>query len=353
MPRPYGMAVVGTGMIGNFHAEAIKTLDGAKLVAACDVVEDRARAFGEKHDCKAYSQLEKLLADDAVDIITIGTPSGLHLEPAVAAAQAGKHVIVEKPIEITLERIDRLLEAHDKAGTTIGSVFNTRFAPTTRLFHDAIRAGRFGRLTFGMAFGPWWRDQAYYDQGGWRGTWKLDGGGAMMNQGIHTIDLLQYLMGPVASVRACTATLAHTNVEVEDTAAVALEFASGALGTIACTTSMWPGHFRIVEVAGDAGSVAMSESNFLFWQFREETDEDNRIRDEHLRFPTVAAGASDPSAGLTADLHRANFAEFLAALDANKQPAISGAEARKAVEIIVAAYKSAREGKPISLPLAP
>ncbi len=172
-----------------------------------------------------------------------------------------------------------------------------------------------------------------------------------MNQGIHTIDMLQYLMGPVKNVSARTATLAHTNLEVEDTAAVALEFANGALGTIACTTSMWPGHFRMIEVAGEAGTVAMSESNFIFWQFKDETDEDNKIRDELLEFPAVATGASDPSAGLTCDLHRANFASFLAAVDDNEQPAISGSEARKAVEIILAAYQSAKQGKPVALPL--
>ncbi len=351
MGTQYGMGVVGTGMIGNFHADAIKSLENGKLVAACDVVEDRVKAFAEKHGCKAYTSVDALLADDAVDVITIGTPSGLHLEPAVAAAKVGKHAIVEKPIEITLDRVDQILDAHDKAGTTVGGVFNSRFAKVSQLFKEAVDAGRFGRLTFGMAYGPWWRDQAYYDSGGWRGTWKLDGGGAMMNQGIHTIDLLQYLMGPVKSVSAHASTLAHTNVEVEDTAAVALEFANGALGTIACTTSMWPGHFRIIEVAGETGTAAVSETNFIFWQFKEETEQDNRVREEFLKFPTVSVGASDPSAGLTSELHRANFAEFLAALDEKRAPAISGAEARKAVEIILAAYKSAKEGKTVSLPL--
>jgi predicted dehydrogenase len=345
------MGIVGTGMIGNFHAEAIRSLETGKLVAACDVVEDRVNAFADKHGCKGYTSVDAMLADDEIDVVTIATPSGFHLEPAVAAAQAGKHTIIEKPIEITLDRIDRILEAHDKAGTSVGGVFNSRFARPTRLFKQAVDAGRFGRLTFGMAYGPWWRDQAYYDTGGWKGTWKLDGGGAMMNQGIHTIDMLQYLMGPVKNVSARTATLAHANVEVEDTAAVSLEFANGALGAIACTTSMWPGHFRIIEVAGDAGTAAMSEDNFIFWQFKDETDEDNKIRDELLKFPAVSAGASDPSAGLTCDLHRENFASFLASLDAKQPPPISGREARKAVEIILAAYKSAREGCVVSLPL--
>jgi len=349
MAKEYGMGIVGAGMIGGFHAEAIAGLPNAKLVAVCEQVEDRARSFADKHGCKAYTELKDFLADDAIDVITIGTPSGLHGEVAIEAARAGKHAIVEKPIEITLPKIDEGLEAFDKAKTRIGGVFNMRYAETARLFKKAVDDGRFGRLTFGMAYGPWWRDQDYYDKGGWKGTMAMDGGGAMMNQGIHTIDLLQWLMGPVRQVQAFCATLAHERIEVEDTATASIEFANGALGTMACTTSMWPGHFRIVEVSGDAGTVAMADHNFFFWQFKNETDEDHAIREKYLKFPAVSVGASDPSGGMTADNHRANFADFLAALDEGREPPISGAEARKAVAIILAIYESARTGKPVEL----
>jgi len=348
--KKYGMGVVGAGMIGNFHAKAIKGLPNAELVAVCETVEDRAKKFATEHGCKAYADLDQFLSDDRIDVITVGTPSGLHLDVAVAAAKHGKHCLVEKPIEITLPRIDTILEAHAKAGTTVGGIFNLRYEATTRLFKKAIDEGRFGRLTFGMAFGPWWRDQAYYDQGGWRGTWELDGGGAIMNQGIHTVDMLQHLMGPVKRVSALTGTLCHQRIQVEDTSAVAVEFANGALGTIACHTSMWPGHYRVVEVAGDQGTVGMADSKFTFWQFAKETEEDNEIRAKYLDFPKVSVGAANPSAGMTADLHQANFADFLTALDEKRQPAISGAEARKAVQVILAIYESAKlGGKPVEI----
>ncbi len=345
----YGMGVVGAGMIGHFHAEAIRGLPNAELVAVCDAVEERARAFAERHGCRPYSDLEAFLADDRIQVVTVGTPSGLHGEVAIAAARHGRHCIVEKPIEITLEKIDAILEAHAAAGTSVGGIFNMRYETTARLFKQAVDAGRFGRLTFGMAYGPWWRDQKYYDQGGWRGTWKLDGGGALMNQGIHTIDMLQWLMGPVRQVSAFTRTLCHERIEVEDTSAVALEFASGALGTIACTTSMWPGHFRIIEVAGDRGTAAMADSKFFFWQFAEETPEDDHIRREFLEFPAISVGAANPSAGMTAIPHRANFADFLQALDEGREPPISGREARRAVRIILAIYESARLGRPVQI----
>lgn len=351
MPAQFGFGIIGVGMIAEYHAQAIEQLENARLLAACARSEGKVQAFAAKHHCRACTDFTELLKADDIDVVTICTPSGAHMEPAIAAAQARKHAIIEKPIEITLERIDRILEAHDKAGTTVGGFFNGRFTRTAQLFRQAVEQGRFGRITFGMAFGPWWRDQSYYDEGGWKGTQRYDGGGALMNQGIHTIDLLQWLMGPVASVQANVDTLAHTNIEVEDTAAATVRFASGALGTIACTTSMWPGHFRIVEVAGDRGTVAMADSKFLFWQFADQRPQDQQIRDELVEFPTVSVGASSPSAGLTAEGHRANIAEFLDALQARRAPLISGPEARKSVEIILAIYRSAQQRQPVELPL--
>lgn len=351
MARQYGFGVIGTGMIGEYHAQAIEGLGNARLVAVCDQVAPKVKDFAAKHKCEAFTDFNEMLKRDEIDIVTISTPSGAHMEPAIAAAQAGKHALVEKPIEVTLERIDRILEAHDKAGTAVGGLFNGRFTEPASLLRRAVDQGRFGRMTFAMAYGPWWRDQSYYDEGGWKGTQQFDGGGALMNQGIHTIDLLQWLAGPVAGVQAYTDTLAHDNIEVEDTGAAVLRFANGALGTIACATSMWPGHFRMVEIAGDKGTVALADSKFLFWQFAEETPEDQKIREEFVEFPSVSVGASSPSSGLTPDGHRANIKEFIEALEAGREPLISGPEARKSVEIILAIYRSARQGQAVELPL--
>lgn len=349
MPKTYGFGVIGAGMIGNFHAEAIKQLPNAKLVAVCDEAADSAEAFARRHGCLRMTDLDALLSRSDIDVVTVGTPSGTHADLAVAAAKHGKHAIVEKPLDITLAKIDAAIEAHAKAGTRLGGIFNGRFLPTARLLKKAVEDGRFGRMTFGMAYGPWWRDQAYYDKGGWRGTWSLDGGGAYMNQGIHTVDLLQWFMGPVKSVKASTTMIAHQRIEVEDTGAAVIEFANGALGTMACTTSMWPGHFRIVEVAGTDGTVALADQSFFFWQFRTEKAEDRQIREKYLQFPAVSIGAANPSAGMTADGHRDNFASFLKAVDEKRTPEIDGVEARKAVQTILAIYESARTGKTVTL----
>jgi predicted dehydrogenase len=333
------------------HADAIATLSNAKVVAVLDVDAGRAKAFGEKVGVPSHTDTAEFMNRDDLDVVTVATPSGLHGEIALAAAEHGKHCIVEKPIEITLAKIDAMIAAHEKAGTQLGSVFNGRYVEPAQLFRKAVDKKRFGKLTFGIAYCPWWRTQEYYDSGGWRGTWKLDGGGSYMNQGIHTVDLLQWLMGPVDSVMAYTATLAHERIEVEDTGAAAIRFKNGALGSIICTTSASPGHYRQVEVTGTRGSACLADANFMFWQFNSEDDDDDRIREQHLKMPTVSVGAANPAAGMTPEPHARNFAEFFAALDAGKTPMVDGHEARKAVEIILAIYKSAKEGREVKLPL--
>lgn len=343
--KTYRMGVIGGGMIGYWHAEAIRQLPNAELVGVCDHGSGKAEKFGPRCGCAAgVCDLERFVARDDLDAITIGTPSGTHAEIAEMAARQGKHYIVEKPLDISLERIDGMIEAHEKAGTTLGGIFNGRFAPTARLCKQAVESGRFRRITFGLAYCPWWRDQAYYDQGGWKGTQALDGGGAFMNQGIHAIDMLQWLMGPVRRVSALTAILGHDRIEVEDTGAAVAEFENGAIATLACTTSMWPGKARQVEVSGTSGTVSMGDSMFTTWRFKEETPEDEAIREKYLAKAPFALGAADPSAGFSADGHRDNFAEVLAAIDGRRKPSVDGQEARKAVRIVLAVYESARKG---------
>ena len=227
-----GFGIIGCGMIAKFHAKAIADVRGAKLVACFDQVPAAADKLAETTGCKACHKLDDLLADPAVHIVTIGTPSGAHMEPAVAAARAGKHVIVEKPLEITLRRCDQIIAACQEAGVVLSTIFPSRFHDSSRELKRAVDGGRFGRLTLGDAYVKWYRSQAYYDSGAWRGTWELDGGGALMNQAIHSVDLLTWLMGPVVEVRAKTARLAHERIAVEDVALAAVEFANGALGVI-------------------------------------------------------------------------------------------------------------------------
>jgi len=209
-----GFGIIGCGMISRFHARAIGDVPGAKLAACFDSVPAAADRLAAETGCRAYHDLDRLLADPAVEVVTIGTPSGAHLEPAVAAARAGRHVVVEKPLEITLRRCDAIIEACRKAGVVLSTIFPSRFHQTSVELKRAVDQGRFGRLTVGDAYVKWYRTQQYYDSGAWRGTWDLDGGGALMNQAIHSVDLLIWLMGPVAAVQAQTALVAHQRIAV-------------------------------------------------------------------------------------------------------------------------------------------
>jgi UDP-N-acetyl-2-amino-2-deoxyglucuronate dehydrogenase len=350
----YRIGIVGAGMIAGIHAEAIRLLPNARLAGVMDNGSGKGRMLAPDTDRRGADNIDVFLARDDIDLITIATPSGTHMEIALKAAAAGKHCIVEKPLDITLQRIDRMIEAHARAGTMLGGIFNTRYGEVAQLLKGAAEAGRFGRLTFASAVGPWWREQSYYDSSDWKGTWKLDGGGALMNQGIHSVDLLQWLVGiPVTQLIGYVATLAHERIEVEDTAGASLVFANGAIGTLACTTSMWPGHHRTITLAGTDGTAVLADTNLLFWQFRHETDADETIRQRYLGLPGNSIGAADPAAGVTAAGHRAVFEAFLHALAQGQKPPIDGPEARKAVEIILAVYQSGRTGgTPVSLPLS-
>jgi UDP-N-acetyl-2-amino-2-deoxyglucuronate dehydrogenase len=345
----YRFGIVGSGMIAPIHLAALRALPGAEVTGIMDHGSGRGKSLAPDLDTTGSDNLDVFLARDDIDIVTLATPSGLHCEAAVKAARAGKHCIVEKPMDIRLQRIDEMIAAHREADTVLGGIFNTRYSEAAQLLKRTVEAGRFGRLTFASAVGPWWRDQSYYDSSSWKGTWALDGGGALMNQGIHSIDLLQWLVdSPVASVSGRIATLAHENIEVEDTASASVEFDNGALATIACTTSMWPGHFRTISIAGTDGSAVLADNNLLVWQFRDENSRDEEIRKRLVALPGPGIGASNPSAGVDCEGHKAVFAEFLTALDCGRPPPIDGSEARKAVSIVLAIYASARRaGAPV------
>lgn len=346
-----GFAIVGCGMIANFHAEAIKLIRGAKVVACLSSRRESAEKFAAANPgAKVYDTLEALLADPAVDIVTVCTPSGAHLEPAVKAAKAGKHVVVEKPMEITLKRCDAILEACRQNNVLLCPIFPSRFSPANIALKQAIDEGRFGRLTLGDTYVKWWRTQQYYDQGGWRGTWALDGGGAYMNQAIHNVDLLYWLMGDVAEVSAQTATLAHDRIEVEDVGVACLKFANGALGVMEATTSAWPGHLKKTEIHGTRGSVIVEQDSILSWQFEKPKAKDATILEKFAKSASTG-GASDPKA-ISCQGHMEQLKDFLKAIQTGQPPKVTGAEGRKSIEIILAIYQAARTGKTVKLPLA-
>ncbi len=344
--KTWNIGVVGAGLIADFHARAVNDIDNAKLVGFCDSGSGHAKELADKYSCRAFANYEEMVDADDIDILAIATPSGFHMEPTVAAAQAGKHVICEKPLEVTLERIDAMIDAHDKAGTQLGGIFPYRFNDAIAPLRKAIDSDRFGVITYAGVYVPWWRTDEYYKDS-WHGTWKLDGGGALMNQSIHMIDLLCDLMPPVESVQAYAHNLGHPQIEAEDTSVVSLRFISGAVGIIYGTTASWPGQFRRFEITGTKGAVVYLEDSFTVWQFAEETAEDEQIR---AKFGEVSGGGgvADPAA-IDYENHTRNFKAFIDSLETGEEFSINGRQARKAVELIAAIYESARERKCVKL----
>lgn len=342
-----GWAIIGCGMIAKFHARAIAEMKGSKLVACHSRALEKATEFTSQFGGKPYSDLEKMLSDPAVDIVTICTPSGAHLEPAIAAARAGKHVLVEKPLEITTARCDKLIEACDRAGVRLGTIFPSRFHRSAQLLKNAVDAGRFGSIALAAAYVKWYRTQQYYDSGMWRGTWKLDGGGALMNQAIHSVDLLLWLMGPVKSLSAMTALRAHERIEVEDAAVASLEFESGALGSIEATTAAYPGSLKRIEIAGSTGYATLEEEALIKWDFAKPLKADEKIK-EGMKTNSTGGGASDPAA-IGHKAHQSLFEDFVKSLKKGTPNLIDGWEGRKSVELINAIYRSAKTGRRVSV----
>ena len=345
-----GAAIVGCGMIARFHARALAEVPGTRLVALVSRKEAGARAMAEELglSCDLYTDLGGVLARPDVHVVIVTTPSGAHLEPAVAAAQAGKHVVVEKPLEITAERCDRIIAACDRHRVKLCTIFPSRFGDANRALKAAVDAGRFGRLTLGETTCKWWRSQAYYDEGGWKGTRALDGGGAVMNQAIHNVDLLLWMMGPVSHLAGFTATLAHERIEVEDTAVACLRFANGAVGVIQAATSVHPGLPKTIAVHGDRGTVVIEQDDVLRWELTPPTPEDEQVRQRFAQKVGASGGASNPAA-ISHQGHARQLADFVRAIRTDSEPLVDGREGRKAVEVIQAIYRSAETGRAVSL----
>lgn len=330
-------------MIGHFHAKAITAMSGGELLSVFDLRAEAAEKLASEYGAKSFSSIDDFLADSELEVVTIGTPSGAHLDPALAALNAGKHVICEKPLEITTERIDQLIAASEANGKTLSAVLNRRFHPGMDAFKKAADESRFGTLTSASAYVKWYRDQAYYDSAGWRGTWALDGGGALMNQSIHTVDALLYLAGPVKSVQANAACLAHERIEVEDIIVATVEFENGARGVIECSTATWSkdGHPARVQLAGTDGSVFLADEAFEIWDFRGEKPEDAAIQSKLMRGQEAGLGANDPSA-INFYQHQRNFEEVVQSIHEGRECKTNAHEARKAVALIQAIYQSAQ-----------
>jgi len=316
-----GFGIVGCGMVADFHAKAIAAMKGGHLACVFSRSRKNAQRVAKTHGCEVYTDYTQFLAHPGLDIVTIATPSGAHLEPIQKAAKAGKHIVCEKPLEITLERIDKMIQACKQNKVMLSGIFQRRFYEAVGVFKKAVEAGRLGKVTLADAYIKWYRTQAYYDSGYWRGTWKLDGGGAMMNQSIHTIDLLYHLAGDVDWVCAFADRAIHKRIEAEDNA-VAI------------------------------GSIFMRDDWFSVWEFKKGRSNDRKIIQKlGTKSGRAGAGAADPAA-ISYVEHQKNFEDVVRALKKGTQPMIDGPEGRKSVEIILAIYRSALTGgKPVQLPL--
>jgi UDP-N-acetyl-2-amino-2-deoxyglucuronate dehydrogenase len=343
--REHGFAVIGCGVISDTHIQAIKKLANARLVGVCDVREDVARSKATEAGCEYFTDIAQVLRRDDVDIVDIVVPSGLHARLGVQAARAGKHVIVTKPIDITLENIDALIGACQGNGVKLAATHQLRSFPVFKRMNAAMQDGRLGRPLYGSAFIPWFRNKEYYAPGRWQGTRAMDGGGALMNQSIHYIDLLVWMMGPVKSVCGFADHLYH-DIEVEDCGTAALKFASGAQGIIQGTTCTYRGMPARLELHGTQGNViSLGDETIQLWQVEGEEEE---------VAPAVSSkgGASRPEDGMlgrAVDAHVEQMADLLDAIDNGREPELNGPEARRAVEVILAIYRSSETGQEVQL----
>ena len=337
--------LIGTGTIAHTHAQAVKNLPDATLTGCFSRNEEKNKDFASKYNIRAYATLEGLVSDDDIDVVIICTPSGSHFETAMLAMKHEKHVIIEKPLEISLERIDRMIAYSKEQRIKMTCIFQSRFAQSSRELKKAIEQGRFGRITMADAIVKWYRTQEYYDSGQWRGTWELDGGGALMNQSIHAIDLLQWLAGKAEFIQAVTATLGHERIEVEDTAAAVLKYRNGAVGVIQGTTAAYPGFQKRIEINGTHGSVIMEDDHFTHWEFKEETEEDEMIRQKLSTGTAPKETASNPAIN-PVHLFEAQISDFIDAVKNDRDPFITPEDARNSVEIILGIYQSSKNVKP-------
>ena len=351
-----GFGIVGTGVIAAIQANAIAMLSetgraDARLVAVTDVAREAATAFAAARGCSAEPDLDALLARRDVEVVCVCVPSGLHASIGIQAAKAGKHLVVEKPIDVSLDAADRLIEAARTAGVALTVISQHRFDPGLVELKRLLDDRALGRLVLGEASTKWYRTQAYYDSAAWRGTWTMDGG-SLMNQGVHYVDLLRWCLGPAAEVTAMCATQAH-QIEVEDTALAIVRFASGAVGTILSSTAAFPGFPQRLEITGTEGTVIVEDGRIVRRALA--ADPDPEAPESPPRPAATAvdvdadrSAAVDPAA-LEAANHAAQLADLLDAVDTGREPAVSGADGRAALQIVLAVYESSRMGRPVTL----
>jgi UDP-N-acetyl-2-amino-2-deoxyglucuronate dehydrogenase len=359
--RKIRFGIVGCGAIGPTHAGAIAQIADAELVAVADPLVDRANGVGEKFNLKKiYSDQMDLLSDPDVDVACFCTPSGMHGDGAVAGLSAGKHVIVEKPMEISVAACERMIDAQKKSGKLLTVISQHRFDAASQRVKQLIDTGALGKIILATADVKWWRTQNYYDGGDWRGTWAMDGGGAVMNQGVHTVDLLQWLVGDVETIYAKTRTAGHERIEVEDTAVAMLVFKNGAIGTFVATTAAYDGLPVRIDIFGTAGTAIIEGDVLKLLKLKTGETLAGEAAAAHavsvasggtasVKHETVARAPGAQEGAVWGDAHRAQIEDFIRALRTGGKPLIDGPAGAAPVRIILGMYESARQNAEVRM----
>jgi UDP-N-acetyl-2-amino-2-deoxyglucuronate dehydrogenase len=337
------IAILGSGLIGAIHAAAIADVPNAKLTVVIDSFEERAKQLAAEYGAVAETDLARALERDDIDAVHICTPSGTHAKLGTMVAEAGKHVLVEKPLDITLAAGRRLVEAGESHGVKVAVVFQKRFTESAQRVHEAAQGGRLGKLIECDASIKWYREPKYYSDSPWHGTWAMDGGGALINQGVHMVDLLKWVAGPVRTVVARRRTALH-KIEVEDLIDAIVEFDNGALGVIQASTALYPGFPERLSIHGSKGSAIIEGSDLVQWDVQGEP--------QVARAFGLPTGASDPGA-IGHRYHVPVIADFVDSILQNRPPMVTGRDALDTLELVMAVYKSAQERKEATLPLPP
>lgn len=343
-----GFGLLGTGLIAPFHARALEASPRCRLVAAADSNPQRLADFTARFGCRGAANLEDLLADPEIQAVNILTPNHLHHDAVLAAARAGKHVLVEKPPAMSLAEVHSMIAAGKAAGVRIGVVLQCRARQAVQRIREAIRSGRFGRIYHADAYMKWFRSSDYYRMDDWRMS-RRSGAGVTIQQAFHYIDLLQYLAGPAARVQARMNNIAHPSIELEDTVLAFVDYRSGAQGVVEASTALWPGTDIRIEINGENGTAIMSGERMDTWKFRDDRPEDEAIRKiGSASAPTGATGAAD----LGFEDHQAVIEDLAEAIEAGREPMVPLASVLPTLEWALAMYQSAKEGRPVDLPLA-
>lgn len=320
--------ILGTGLAAGFHAEAIKKLDDARLVGVADADYGRAVDFAEKYGAKSYVDYDSMLKNDDIDIICICTPSGFHTEQAIQALRCKKHVALEKPMALNTADADRIIEEANKSSTKLTVVFQNRFLPDVQKAKEVVESGALGKLVFCDLSMKYWRDPEYYATSNWRGTLKHDGGGALINQGIHGVDMLLYIAGD-AKVRFAEVKTSFHNIEAEDTAVAMLDFENGATGTLHASTCAYPGFNRRIEIIGTKGCIILSEGRIERLVIGDETVIDGNVEKR---------GSSADHTIMDTSWHAAQLQNFINAIEGKAGLFVDGKEGRRALKLIEEVY---------------